>query len=38
MLYLCDGAYDKETDTGIIYNDPDIGIEWPIDANKAIHS
>ncbi len=38
MLYLCDGAYDKETDTGIIYNDPDIGIEWPIDADKAIHS
>lgn len=38
MLYLCDGAYDKETDTGIMYNDPDIGIEWPIDADKAIHS
>ena len=38
MLYQCDGKYDKETDTGIIYNDPDIGIEWPVDEDKAIHS
>ncbi len=29
MLYQCDGRYDKETDTGIRYDDPDIGIEWP---------
>lgn len=38
MLYQCDGKYDKETDTGIIFNDPDIGIEWPIDESVAIHS
>lgn len=38
MLYQCDGAYDKETDTGIRFNDPDIGIIWPIDENDAIHS
>lgn len=38
MLYQCDGQYDKETDTGIIYNDPDIGIEWPVEENVAIHS
>jgi dTDP-4-dehydrorhamnose 3,5-epimerase len=31
MLYQCDGAYDKETDGGIVYNDPDIGIKWPFD-------
>ena len=38
MLYQCDGKYDKETDTGIIFNDPIIGIEWPVDESVAIHS
>ena len=38
MLYQCDGAYDKETDTGIIFNDPSIGIVWPIDIKEMIHS
>lgn len=38
MLYQCDGKYDKESDTGIIYNDPQLAIEWPIDDKLAIHS
>ncbi len=38
MLYQCDGKYDRETDTGIIYNDTDIGIKWPIDDSLTIHS
>ena len=38
MLYQCDGKYDPETDTGIIFNDPDIGIVWPVDESVAIHS
>ncbi len=38
MLYQCDGKYDKETDTGIRFDDPDIAIEWPIDVSRAIHS
>ena len=38
MLYQCDGKYDKETDTGIIFNDPEIGIDWPVDESLAIHS
>ena len=38
MLYQCDGKYDKENDTGIVYNDPDIGICWPIDKDKVICS
>lgn len=38
MLYLCDGEYDKETDTGIRYDDIDLHVEWPIDADKAIYS
>lgn len=38
MLYQCDGKYDKETDTGIRFDDPDIGIQWPVDEKEAIHS
>lgn len=38
MLYQCDGAYDKETDTGILFNDPELGITWPIDEKDAVRS
>ena len=38
MLYQCDGQYDKETDTGIRYDDKEIGIEWPIELSASIHS
>ena len=38
MLYQCDGRYDKETDTGIKFNDSAIGIEWPIKENEAVFS
>lgn len=38
MLYQCDGAYDKDTDTGILFDDPEIGIQWPIDLKKSIRS
>lgn len=38
MLYQCDGKYDKETDTGIRFDDSDIGITWPVNEKMAIHS
>ncbi len=38
MLYQCDGAYDAATDTGIRFDDPDIGIGWPVGEDVAIHS
>lgn len=38
MLYQCDGKYNKETDTGIRFNDPDISVKWPIDEKCAIYS
>ena len=38
MLYQCDGAYDKETDTGLLIDDSKIGIQWPIDLSNAIRS
>ncbi len=37
VSYLCDGKYDKETDTGVFCFDPEIGIDWPIcDKRSAI--
>lgn len=38
VVYQCDGAYDKQSDGGIRFDDPEIGIEWPIDLNLAIRS
>ncbi len=39
VSYKCDGQYDLPSDTGIRYNDKDIGIEWPIsDISQAIVS
>lgn len=38
MLYQCEGKYDHDTDTGIMYNSPEIGIHWPIDLNEAVLS
>ena len=38
LLYQCDGKYDAETDGGIKIDDPDIGIDWPIDIKNAIIS
>lgn len=30
ILYKVDEYYDPDNDRGIIWNDPDIGIEWPV--------
>ena len=30
VTYKCTNVYKKEDDTGILWNDPDIGVEWPI--------
>ena len=38
MLYQCDGKYDKKSDGGIILDDKDINIEWPIALEKMIRS
>ena len=39
MIYLCCGKYDKKSDSGIRFDDPDIGIRWPIkDLKDAIHA
>jgi dTDP-4-dehydrorhamnose 3,5-epimerase len=28
--YLCTGTYDPRNESGILWNDPDIGIQWPL--------
>ena len=36
--YKCDNHYHKESETGIIYNDPELKIEWPIPNSERIIS
>lgn len=38
FLYKCDSYYDKESESGIFYNDPDLNIDWEIDSSKLILS
>lgn len=38
VLYKCDNYYNKESERGIIYNDPKLKIDWKIDEKDAIIS
>lgn len=38
VLYKCDNFYNKESDAGIIYNDPALGIDWKVPADKVVVS
>jgi dTDP-4-dehydrorhamnose 3,5-epimerase len=38
VLYKCDAFYHKESEEGIIYNDPTLAIDWKIPAGKALVS
>jgi len=38
VLYKQTGYYDPELDRGIAFDDPDIGIEWPLDTGELIVS
>lgn len=38
VLYKCDGLYNKESEGGIIYNDPALNINWQVPLDKAIIS
>jgi len=38
VLYKCDSFYNKESEAGILHNDPSLGIDWKIPAGKAIIS
>jgi dTDP-4-dehydrorhamnose 3,5-epimerase len=30
VQYLCTGSYNRVTESGLHWNDPEIGIEWPV--------
>ena len=38
MLYMCEGKYDRETDTGIRYDDPDLAIDWGLPGDVPVVS
>jgi len=38
VLYKCDEFYAPEFDAGVLYNDPFLGIDWKIPADKVILS
>jgi dTDP-4-dehydrorhamnose 3,5-epimerase len=38
VLYKVTGAYDRGAERGVIWNDPDIGINWPVPADTVILS
>lgn len=38
VLYKCDAYYHKDSEGGILYNDPDLGIDWGIPLEGAIVS
>lgn len=38
FAYLCDNAYNKESEGGIIFNDPELAIDWKIPQDKMIFS
>jgi dTDP-4-dehydrorhamnose 3,5-epimerase len=38
VLYKVDNVYDRDSDGGVLWNDPDIGVDWGIDPAAAILS
>lgn len=38
VLYKCDAFYHKQSEGGLLYNDPQLNIDWKIPADKAIIS
>ncbi len=35
VTYKCAGIYSKENDTGILWNDKELGIDWPLEAGDG---
>jgi dTDP-4-dehydrorhamnose 3,5-epimerase len=38
IQYKCTGIYNKNGESGILWNDPQIGIKWPVSAQESILS
>lgn len=35
FAYKCDNLYNKESEGGLLYNDPDLGIDWRVDPKRV---
>lgn len=38
VLYKCDALYNKQSEQGILFNDPDLNIDWKVPSDKMIIS
>ena len=38
VIYKVTGYFSPEHDLGILWNDPDLGIDWPVEENAAVLS
>jgi dTDP-4-dehydrorhamnose 3,5-epimerase len=38
ILYKCDNFYDKQSEDGILYNDPTLAIDWKLETSDIIVS
>jgi dTDP-4-dehydrorhamnose 3,5-epimerase len=36
VVYKCTSYYDAATESGIAYDDPDVGIRWPVDVDLLL--
>jgi len=36
VMYKCDEFYNKESEGGLLYNDPALGIDWKVEAGKEL--
>ena len=36
FIYKCDELYHPEDEGGIMWNDPDVGVEWPLDIEPLL--
>ena len=38
FVYKCTAYYDAATEAGIRFDDPEVGIEWPLPASELLFS
>lgn len=38
VMYRVTGYYSRDHDHGVLWNDPELGIDWPVEASQAVLS